>query len=116
MCLIHSPVSIWQISMSVLQKATTALSMRPALTSRVAFAACLWNVLRITASQEIRKYLLFQGQTVLWWHDLLNVMPLLTENRAVSSKYVLCWQAYPVLHTQVWFLSHASPSKKKIVP
>lgn len=61
MCLIHSPFSIWQILMSVLQKATTALSMRPALTSREAFAVCLWSAQKITASQEIRKYFLFQG-------------------------------------------------------
>lgn len=63
MCLIHSSASIWQILTSVLQKATTALSTRPALTSRVAFAACLWSVQRITESQETRKYLLLQGQT-----------------------------------------------------
>lgn len=85
--------------MSVLQKATTALSTRPALTSRVAFAACLWNVQRITASQEIRKYLLFQDQAVFSWQDLLSVTPLLTEHRAVSSKYVSCWQAYPMFFT-----------------
>lgn len=99
MCVIHCPVSIWQISMSVLQRATTALSMRPASTSRAAFAACPWSVPRITASQETRKYLLCPGQTHFWWQDLLNAMPLLTEHRAVSSRYVWCWQGYPVFCT-----------------
>lgn len=59
--LTHSSFSIWQILMNVLQKLTTALSMRPALTSREGFAVCLWNVQKTTASLEIRKYFPFQS-------------------------------------------------------
>lgn len=66
MCLTHSPFFIWQILMSVLQKPTTALSMRPALISKGAFAVCLWNVQKITASLEIRKYFLFKVHCVFF--------------------------------------------------
>lgn len=65
--LTHSSFSIWQILMSVLQKLTTVLSMRPALTSREGFAVCLWNVQKITASLEIRKY--FPFQSTIFWGD-----------------------------------------------
>lgn len=110
MCLTHSPFFIWQILMSVLQKPTTALSMRPALISRGAFAVCLWNVQKITASLEIRKYLLFKVHCFFWWHILLT---LLTEQILANTYFT--GQAYPKFctHRSGPFLMVLSQSKKK---